>query len=66
MRFASRTEQTSAARCCGRYRLTMLDIKLLRTDPEAVKAAIARQGDDPSGIDRAVDLDAKVRAVEQT
>ena len=41
----------------------MLDIKLLRTDPEAVKAAIARRGDDPSGIDRAVDLDAKVRAV---
>ena len=28
-----------------------------------MKAAIARRGDDPSGIDRAVDLDAKVRAV---
>ena len=41
----------------------MLDIKLLRTDPEAVKAAIARRGDDTSGIDRAVELDANVRAV---
>jgi len=41
----------------------MLDIKLLRTDPEAVKAAIARRGDDTSGIDRAVELDASVRAV---
>ena len=41
----------------------MLDIKLLRTDPEAVKAAIARRGDDTSGIDRAVELDARVRAV---
>ena len=41
----------------------MLDIKLLRTDPEAVKAAIARRGDDTSGIDLAVELDASVRAV---
>ena len=41
----------------------MLDIKLLRTDPEAVKAAIARRGDDTSGIDRAVELDASFRAV---
>ena len=41
----------------------MLDIKLLRTDPDAVKAAIARRGDDTSGIDRAVELDASVRAV---
>ena len=55
--------ETSAAGSCGRYRLTMLDIKLLRTDPDAVKAAIARRGDDTSGIDRAVELDASVRAV---
>ena len=41
----------------------MLDIKLLRTDPDAVKAAIARRGDGTSGIDRAVELDASVRAV---
>lgn len=41
----------------------MLDIKLLRTDPDAVKAAIARRGDDTSGIDLAVELDASVRAV---
>ena len=41
----------------------MLDIKLLRTDPEAVKAAIARRGDDTSAVDRVVELDSRVRAV---
>ena len=41
----------------------MLDIKLIRNDPEAVKAAIARRGEDTSGIDRALALDARVRAV---
>ena len=41
----------------------MLDIKLIRTDPEAVKAAIARRGEDTSGIDRALALDTRVRAV---
>ena len=33
----------------------MLDIKLFRTDPEAVKAAIARRGDDTSAVDRVVE-----------
>ena len=41
----------------------MLDIKLFRTDPEAVKAAIARRGDDTSAVDRAGELDSRVRAV---
>ncbi|MEM9204296.1 MAG: serine--tRNA ligase [Actinomycetota bacterium] len=41
----------------------MLDIKLLRTDPDAVKAAIARRGEDTSGIDRALALDSRVRSV---
>ncbi|MEM9467163.1 MAG: serine--tRNA ligase [Actinomycetota bacterium] len=41
----------------------MLDIKLIRSDPEAVKAAIARRGEDTSGIDRAIALDTRVRAV---
>ncbi len=41
----------------------MLDIKLIRTDPEAVKAAIARRGDSASSIDEVVELDARVRAI---
>ena len=41
----------------------MLDIKLFRTDPEAVKAAIARRGDDTSAVDRVVELDSRLRAV---
>ncbi len=41
----------------------MLDIKLIRTDPEAVKAAIARRGDDTSSIDEVVELDTRVRAI---
>lgn len=41
----------------------MLDIKLIRTDPEAVKAAIARRGDDTSSIDEVAELDARVRAI---
>lgn len=41
----------------------MLDIKLFRTDPEAVKAAIARRGDDTSAVDRVVELDSHLRAV---
>jgi seryl-tRNA synthetase len=41
----------------------MLDIKLIRTDPEAVKAAIARRGESASSIDEVVELDARVRAI---
>lgn len=41
----------------------MLDIKLIRTDPEAVKAAIARRGDDTSSIDQVLELDTRLRAI---
>lgn len=41
----------------------MLDIKLFRTDPDAVKAAIARRGDDVVAVDRVVELDATLRSV---
>ena len=41
----------------------MLDIKLIRTDPEAVKAAIARRGESTAPIDEAVELDRRLRAI---
>jgi seryl-tRNA synthetase len=41
----------------------MLDIKLIRTDPEAVKAAIARRGDATSSVDEVVELDTRARAI---
>ncbi|MDE0607253.1 MAG: serine--tRNA ligase [Acidimicrobiaceae bacterium] len=40
----------------------MLDIKLIRSDPEAVKAAIARRGEPLSSIDEIVELDASLRS----
>ncbi|MGZ0217544.1 MAG: serine--tRNA ligase [Acidimicrobiales bacterium] len=40
----------------------MLDIKLIRHDPAAVKAAIARRGEDASSIDQVVEFDLEVRA----
>ena len=43
----------------------MIDIRLLRSDPEAVKAAIARRGEDTTGLDRAVELDAGQRALAE-
>ena len=39
----------------------MLDIKLIRSDPEAVKTAIARRGEPTSSIDEIVELDAQLR-----
>lgn len=41
----------------------MLDIKLIRTDPEAVKTAIARRGEPTSSIDEVLALDTRVRAI---
>ncbi len=41
----------------------MLDIKLFRTDPEAVKTAVARRGDDTSAVERVVELDSRLRTV---
>ena len=43
----------------------MFDIRLLRTDPQAVKAAIARRGEDTSGLDRVVELDAQQRQLAE-
>ncbi len=41
----------------------MLDIRLIRTEPEAAKAALARRGDDTSTIDHLLELDAERRAL---
>jgi seryl-tRNA synthetase len=41
----------------------VIDIRLLRSDPDAVKAAIARRGEDTSGLDRVVELDARQRTL---
>ena len=41
----------------------MLDLRRIRTDPDAVKAALARRGDDGSSIDEVVRLDAERRAL---
>jgi seryl-tRNA synthetase len=41
----------------------MLDIRLIRSEPEAVKAALARRGEDSSSIDDLLGLDAERRAV---
>src|SRR3954468_19571729 len=40
----------------------MLDLKVIRRDPEGVRAALARRGDDP-GLDRVLELDARRRAI---
>jgi seryl-tRNA synthetase len=40
----------------------MLDLKLIRRDPEAVRAALARRGDD-AGLDRVLALDERRRAI---
>lgn len=40
----------------------MIDIRRVRAEPEAVKAALGRRGVDPGDIDHLVDLDARVRA----
>ena len=43
----------------------MIDIRLLRTDPDAVKAAIVRRGEDTSSLDRVVELDARQRQLAE-
>ena len=42
----------------------MLDIRRLRTDLDAVKAALATKNVDPSEVDAAVELDTRVRAMQ--
>ncbi len=39
----------------------MIDVRLLRTGPDAVKAALVRKKVDPAEVDRAVDLDVRRR-----
>ncbi len=39
----------------------MIDIRLVRDDPEAVKAALGRRGVDPAEVDRLVDADRRAR-----
>ncbi len=41
----------------------MLDVRQIRAEPEAVKAALARRGIDTSDIDRVRELDARQRAL---
>ncbi len=41
----------------------MLDVRLIRTDPDTVRAGIARRGDDPAVIDEVHALDAELRGL---
>jgi seryl-tRNA synthetase len=41
----------------------MLDLKLLRREPDAVRASLVRRGDDPALLDSVLDLDARRREV---
>jgi len=43
----------------------VLAIRLLRSHPEAVKAALVRRGEDTSGLDRIIELDARQRALAE-
>ena len=43
----------------------MIDVRRLRADPDGVKAAIARRGEDTSGLDRVVELDARQRQLAE-
>ena len=43
----------------------MIDIRALRADPEAVKAAIGRRGEDVTVLDRVLELDARQRAAAE-
>ena len=42
----------------------MLDPRLLRIEPEMVRRGLARRGENPGEIDRAIELDAEVRALQ--
>ena len=43
----------------------VIDVRLIRSDPEAVKAALGRRGEDLAPIDRVVDLDRRQRELVQ-
>jgi seryl-tRNA synthetase len=41
----------------------MLDVRLIRSDPDAVKAGVARRGEDTSAIDEVASLDGELRSL---
>ncbi len=41
----------------------MLDVRLIRTDPDTVRAGLARRSEDPAVVDRVHELDAELRAL---
>ena len=43
----------------------MIDIRLVRTEPDAVKAALGRKGVDPAEVDELIRLDAEFREANQ-
>jgi seryl-tRNA synthetase len=45
--------------------LGVIDVRLIRSDPEAVKAALGRRGEDLAPIDRVLELDRRQRELAQ-
>lgn len=43
----------------------MLDVRRVRTDPDGLKAALARKGVDPSDVDRIAELDEQRRTISE-
>jgi seryl-tRNA synthetase len=43
----------------------VIDVRLIRSDPDAVKAALGRRGEDLTPVDRVVDLDRRQRDLAQ-
>jgi len=41
----------------------MLDVRLIRSDPDAVRVGLARRGEDPASVDEVAEVDAEVRAL---
>ena len=41
----------------------MLDVRLIRSEPDTVRAGLARRGDDPSAVDELLHLDEQVRVL---
>ena len=41
----------------------MLDVRLIRSDPELVRAGVARRGDDPAAVDEIAELDVELRSL---
>lgn len=51
------------ARSRGGYRGAMLDVRTIRADVDAVRASVARRGDDTAQVDRAAELDGELRSL---